>query len=127
MVLDAEGSCAGNTSAGERMEVRALDGTFVVDVQFETGDVGSITLDSGAGVHVWPEDWLREVPMLPRQEGLNMCAANETEIPNLGRKVVRFGGMTFGGRWRPRRDSTGRCEPMGESGRHRMPEGRWCL
>lgn len=65
---------------------------MIVDVQFETGDIGSITLDGESGVHVWPEDWLRNVPMLPRQEGLRMRAANGTEIPNLGRKVIRFRG-----------------------------------
>lgn len=40
MVLDANGSYIENESAGERMEVRVMDDTFVVNVQFETGDVG---------------------------------------------------------------------------------------
>lgn len=83
---------------GERMEVRVKDGAFANDVQFETGDVGSVTLDSGAGVDVWPEDWLRSVAMMPRHEGLRMCAADGTEITNIGRKIIRFRGNDVGKR-----------------------------
>ena len=54
---------------------------MVFDVIFEdTKDEGTVTLDSGAGVSVWPE-------------GLHMVAANGTEIRNLGQKVIKFRGV----------------------------------
>ena len=56
------------------------------DVQFENGEQGTITLDSGAGVYVWPKDKLRDVPTMPKKQGLRMCAANGSEIKNHGSK-----------------------------------------
>ena len=41
-------------------------GTFVFDVEFKDGEARTITLDSGAGVNVWPVDVQRGVSMLPR-------------------------------------------------------------
>ena len=52
-------------------------------------------MDSGAGVHVWPKNKLKEVPTLPKKEGLRMCAANGSEIQNHGRKVIKFRGNDF--------------------------------
>ncbi len=54
VVLDEEGSFIMNQVTGECMEIRVKDETFVFDVQYENGEQGTITLDSGAGVHVWP-------------------------------------------------------------------------
>ena len=41
-----------NKDTGECMEVKMKEETFVIDVQFENGEQGTITLDSGASVHV---------------------------------------------------------------------------
>ena len=54
VVLDQDGSFIENKSTGERMEVRVKDETFVFDVELTNGESEVITLDSGAGVHVWP-------------------------------------------------------------------------
>jgi hypothetical protein len=95
VVLDSEGSYIQNKSTGESLEVKIKDETFVFEVQFENGEQGTITLDSGAGVHVWPKDQLKDVPTLPGRPGLRMCAANGSEIKNHGRKVIRFRGNDF--------------------------------
>ena len=47
-----------NIKSGERMELRVEKGTFVFDVEFSEGEDGTITLDSGAGVNVWPKNKL---------------------------------------------------------------------
>ena len=52
-----------------------------------------MTLDSGAGVNVWPEQMLPQVPVEPAERGLRMIAANGTEIANLGTKNVDFRGF----------------------------------
>jgi hypothetical protein len=75
---------------GARMPLRVERGTFVFDVEYEGGTEGTITLDSGAGVNVWPEHLLPEVPLGPPEAGLRMTAANGTEIPSRGVKVVKF-------------------------------------
>ena len=67
---------------------------IVFDVVFEdTGESGQVTLDSGAGVSVWPKDKLKTVKMLPAQKGLRMVAANGTEIRNEGQKIIKFRGV----------------------------------
>jgi hypothetical protein len=74
--------------------LRVERGTFVFDVQYlgGGGTDGTITLDSGAGVNVWPEQLLPEVPMGPPDSNLRMTAANGTEIPSRGTKLVEFVG-----------------------------------
>ena len=43
-------------STGECVKFRKEKGTFVFDVEFtEAEETGTITLDSGAGVSVWPK------------------------------------------------------------------------
>ena len=75
------------------MEVRIEDETFVFDVEFENGEVGAITLGSGAGVNVWLKNKMEEVPMQAKMPGLKMCAVNGTKIQNYGRKVIKFQGL----------------------------------
>jgi hypothetical protein len=91
---DKEGSYIENKTSGERMAVNVdKNETFVFKVQFEeTGSEGTITLDSGAGVNVWPKNTLREVPMKPKAKGLKMVAANGSEITNYGQKLIKFRG-----------------------------------
>ena len=93
IVLDEEGSYVENKVTGERMEVKMENETFVFEVEFDDGEFGKITLDSGAGASVWPEKEREQVPMMPRNPGLRMCAANGTEIKNFGRKIMKFRGI----------------------------------
>ena len=93
VILDKEGSYIQNKDTGDCMEVRIEEETFVFDVEFENGEFGTITLDSGAGVNVWPQGKLKEIPMRPKKPGLRMCAANGTEIQNHGQTVIKFRGM----------------------------------
>jgi hypothetical protein len=68
----------------------------VFDVEFQNGEVGAITLDSGAGVNVWPEGLLQQVPMMPKDPRLKMTAANGSNIENLGTKLIKFRGLESG-------------------------------
>jgi hypothetical protein len=81
---------------GEKIALRVEKGTYVFDVEFQNGEVGAITLDSGAGVNVWPEGLLREVPMMPKDPRLKMTAANGSNIENLGTKFIKFRGFESG-------------------------------
>jgi hypothetical protein len=90
ITMASEGSYIENVSTGERMPLRIERGTFVFDVTYSGGQEGTITLDSGAGVNVWPENLLKEVPMSPPDAALRMTAANGTSIPSSGTKVVKF-------------------------------------
>jgi hypothetical protein len=92
IVLEDRDSYIENLATGERMKVIVKDETFVFDVTYENDEQGTITLDSGAGVNVWPKSSHVPGRNLAKKEGLRMCAANGTEIPNLGRKVISFRG-----------------------------------
>jgi hypothetical protein len=82
-----------NIKTGERMKMRIERGTYMFDVMYAGGSEGSITLDSGAGVNVWPEGMLPAVPLRPPEPGLRMTAANGSEIPNIGSKLIEFQGF----------------------------------
>ena len=90
VVLDEGDSYIENKATGEKMPLRKEKGVYVFDVKFEDESTGTITLDSGAGVSVWPAGQLKNVPMQPKKAGLRMVAANGTEIKNLGQKTIRF-------------------------------------
>ena len=94
VVMDEEGSYIENKETGECMKVRIENDTFVFDVEFQNGEQGTITLDSGAGCHVWPHGRLREIPMRPKNPSLRMTAANGTEIANYGKKLIKFRGVS---------------------------------
>ena len=84
-----------NLESGERMQMRKDRGTFVFDVVYEdTKETGTVTLDSGAGVSVWPRAKVKEGTLLPKKPGLKMIAANGTEIRNEGQKVIKFRGLS---------------------------------
>ena len=93
VVLDEEQSYIENKATGEKMMVKIQDETFVFDVEYDNGEKGTITLDSGAGVNVWPRGARQDVPVMAKKPGLRMCAANGTEIKNYGRKVIQFKGL----------------------------------
>ena len=84
-----------NLESGERMQMRKDRGTFVFDVVYEdTKETGTVTLDSGAGVSVWPRAKVKEGTLLHKKPGLKMIAANGTEIRNEGQKVIKFRGLS---------------------------------
>ena len=92
--LDEDKCFIQNINPGERMKLREKRGTYAFDVVYEENkEEGEVTIDSGAGVSVWPKGKLKEVKMLPKQKGLRMKAANGTEIVNEGQTVIRFGGI----------------------------------
>jgi hypothetical protein len=90
ITMSSEGSYIENVRTGEKMPLRIERGTFVFDVTYSGGQEGTITLDSGAGVNVWPENLLKEIPMGPPDAALKMTAANGTSIPSSGTKMVEF-------------------------------------
>ena len=59
------------------MKIREEKGTYVFDVMYtEANGEGVVTLDSGAGVNVWPKEKLKDVKMMPKGKGLKMITAN---------------------------------------------------
>ena len=97
VVMDPKGSYIENTKTGERMQLRVKKGVFVFDVEYQDGDRGEITLDSGAGVSVWPKGLKKHLLHVgPKKEGLKMVAANGTAIENIGQTKVIFRGVASG-------------------------------
>ena len=94
IVVDDQGGYIENKSTGEKMELRIERNTYVYDVQLEDGNEVTVTLDSGAGCNVWPRGMrAADSKLLPKQPGMSMKAANGTEIPYYGQRVIRFRGM----------------------------------
>jgi hypothetical protein len=93
VVLDARGSYIEHVASGERMQLYVKKGVYVFDITHEDGEQGTITLDSGAGVNVWPKNLKTNIMMEAKKEGLNMFAANGTPIEHVGTKTVRFKGI----------------------------------
>jgi len=93
IVLEEGGSFIQSVSTGEKIALRVERGVYVFDAKYEDGSTGTMALDSGAGVCVWPQDWKIDAPMEPKVPGLRMVAANGTEIANLGQKVIRFNAI----------------------------------
>ena len=95
--LDKNGGYVENEATGERMQLRKSRGTYVFDVQYSiNGEEDEVTVDSGAGVSVWPKDKLPELETKSKIAGLRMVAANGTEMQNYGQKLVRFRGGSTG-------------------------------
>ena len=94
IIMDSEGSYVENKKTSERMQLRSKKGVFVFDVKYQNGDTGEITLDSGAGVSVWPKGHKRELIRVgPKKEGLKLVAANGTAIENIGQTKLIFQGV----------------------------------
>ena len=94
IVMDLSGSYIENVKTRERIQLGRQKGVFVFDVEYQDGDSGEITLDSGAGVSVWPKGHKEHIVHVgPRNEGLRMVAANGTTIENVGQTKVVFRGV----------------------------------
>ena len=89
MVLQDKDSYIENLRTGERIALRRADGVYKMDVVYDNGEVGMITLDSGAAVNVWPSDLQKHVKLLDG-DGHRLRAANGTPIANYGNKVIGF-------------------------------------
>ena len=85
-----------NANTCERIGLRVERRTFVFDVEYRGGEHGTITMDSGAGVNVFPKELQKAVPMQPRDPRLHMTAANGSTIENMGTKIIRFRGREPG-------------------------------
>ena len=75
------------------MKLEVQGGTYVFDVQYNDGEVDDFTLDSGAGVNVWPQGRREDIPMMPKTKRLTHVCRQRHEIQNLGRKIVQFRGV----------------------------------
>ena len=71
--------------------MRSERGVYVVDVIYDDGEAGIITIDSGAGISVWPKNLKANIPMGPKSD-MVLNAANGTPISNLGAKIIGFQG-----------------------------------
>lgn len=95
VVLDEDGGYIENKHTKEKMKVRVEKNTYVFDVQVEGGESIAVTLDSGAGCSVWPRGWYAGSgsKLLPKTADIRMVAANGTDIPCYGQRIVRFRGV----------------------------------
>ena len=83
-----------NKATGEKMRIRQKKGTFFFGVLYtEVAEEGVVTLDSGAGVNVWPKEKFKEIKLMPKVKDLKMVAANGTDIGNYGQKLIKFRGV----------------------------------
>ena len=79
--------------------MRVEKNTYVFDVQAGGGESMAVTLDSGAGFSVWPKGWFAGSGsrLLPKTADVRMVAANGTDIPCHGQRVVEFRGVEASG------------------------------
>ena len=83
-------------NTGERIGLRVEWGTYVFDVEHRRGEQGTITLDSGAGVNVFPEELQKSGsnavsrPKAPR----DWCEREHHRED--GHKIIRFRGRELG-------------------------------
>lgn len=94
MWLDENRGYIQNMITGECMMVRIGNGTYVFDVELDNGDMTKVTLDSGAGRNVWPKGKAAGTSKVtPKKSGVNMIAANGTQIGHYGQRQLRFRGI----------------------------------
>ncbi len=82
-----------NKATGERVALTVHGEMFAFDMQFENGEGGAITLDSGAARVAEGQAQGGPVPL--RKPGLRMCAADGSASTNHGRKVIKFRGNGY--------------------------------
>ena len=92
VAMEANGGYVENIEWGERIALQKRRGVYMTDVGYGDGSEGEITVDSGAGVSVWPQGWKKRLPIGPPVKKLKMVAANGSEIKHLGAKLIKFRG-----------------------------------
>ena len=94
MWLDANGGYIQNMKTGECMVVQIENGTYVFDVELDNGDMAKVTLGAGDGCNVWPKGKAAgKSKVMPKKSGVNMVAANGTQIGHYGQRQVEFRGI----------------------------------
>ena len=92
--LDAHGGYIENLKTGEKIQVRVRNNVYVFDIEMDDGSKDVVTLDSGAGVSVWPKGrHAGNAKMTPKKNGVGMVAANGTKIDHYGQRKVSFKGV----------------------------------
>ena len=103
--LRENGGYIQNLKTGECMMVRIETGTYVFDVELDNADMAKATVDSGAGCNVWPKgEAAGASKVTPKRSGVNVVAANGTQIGHNGHRQVRFRGI------QTKQGSMGGCE-----------------
>ena len=67
---------------------------YVFKIKLDDATEDFVTLDSGAGISVWPKGRKAGKSVLgPKKKGIRMVAANDTEIKHYGHRRVGFQGV----------------------------------
>ena len=93
VIFDEDRSFIQSKKTGLEMDMISEHGVYKLDVIFMNGEKaerGRIVIDSGAADNVMPCNGLSEVPIQPREPGVNFTSANGKPMANHGRKDVQF-------------------------------------
>ena len=93
VIFDEDRNFIQSKKTGLEMDMISEHGVYKLDVIFMNGEKaerGRIVIDSGAADNVMPCDGLSEVPIQPREQGVNFTSANGKPMANHGRKDVQF-------------------------------------
>ena len=93
VIFDEDRSYIQSKKTGLEMDMITEHGVYKLDVIFMNGakaERGRIVIDSGAADNVMPCEGLTEVPLQPREQGINFTNANGKPMANHGRKDVQF-------------------------------------
>ena len=93
VIFDEDRSYIQSKKTGLEMDMITEHGVYKLDVIFMNGEKaerGRIVIDSGAADNVMPCEGLSEVPLQPREQGINFTSANGKPLANHGRKDVQF-------------------------------------
>ena len=93
VIFDSDRSYIQSKKTGLEMDMIYEQGVYKLDVVFMNGDTaerGVIVIDSGAADNVMPAAGLSEVPLQPKEQGVNFTSADGSPMDNHGRKEVQF-------------------------------------
>ena len=93
VIFDEDRSFIQSKKTGLEMDMISEHGVYKLDVIFMNGskaERGRIVIDSGAADNVMPCDGLSEVPIQPREPGVNFTSANGKPMANHEWKDVQF-------------------------------------
>ena len=93
VIFDSDRSYIQSKKTGLEMDMIYEQGSYKLDVVFMNGDTAErrvIVIDSGAADNVMPAAGLSEVPLQPKEQGVNFTSADGSPMDNHGRKEVQF-------------------------------------